>query len=132
EAVDAFSKAVQAAKTMTVRPSGGDDAKAMVERAKQRIKDLSTKLARALLDAGRVDEARKALEVETTIKVDATGGPGAARVPLPANLTTSASKKLLDLVGPGKISYDDSRKQATIDYNTFADPPPPPVESKKK
>ena len=134
EAVDAYSKAVQAAKTMTITilPGGTDDGKAMVERAKQRIKDLSTKLARTLLDAGRVDEARKALEVETMIKVDVSGSTRAAPVPLPAKLTISATKKLLDQVGTGKMSYEDFRKQATIDYNTFAETAPPPVESKKK
>jgi hypothetical protein len=132
EAVEAYGKAVQAAKTATIAQSAGEDAKANVERVKQRIRDLSTKLAKALLDAGRVDEARKALEMETMIKVAPPGASAGSTVPLPAKLTISASKKLLDQVGSGKISYDEFRKQVTLDYSSFTEPAPMPSEPKKK
>jgi hypothetical protein len=36
--------------------------------------------------------------------------------PLPTRLTISAPKKLLDQVGAGKISFDEFRKTATIEY----------------
>jgi hypothetical protein len=132
EAIDAFSKAVNAAKTATIAQPAGEDAKANVERVKQRVRDLSTKLARALLDAGRVDEARKALEMETQIKVLPASASGTPSVPLPAKLSITATKKLLDQVGAGKISYDEFRKQVTLDYSSFAEPAPMPAEPKKK
>jgi hypothetical protein len=132
EAVDAYSKAVQAAKTATIAQPAGEDAKANVERVKQRVRDLSTKLAKALLDAGRVEEARKALEMETMIKVLPPGSSSGPTVPLPTKLTISATKKLLDQVGSGKISYDEFRKQVTLDYSSFTEPAPMPSEPKKK
>ncbi|HEV3144259.1 MAG TPA: hypothetical protein VGZ47_10270 [Gemmataceae bacterium] len=132
EAIDAFSKAVNAAKTATIAQPAGEDAKANVERVKQRVRDLSVKLARVLLDAGRVDEAQKALVMDTQIKVLPPSASGAPPVPLPAKLTISAPKRLLEAVGSGKISYDEFRKQATIDYATFTEAAPPPAEQKKK
>ena len=132
EAIDAYSKAVQAAKTATIAQPAGEDAKANVEKVKQRVRDLSTKLARVLLDAGRVDEARKALEMDTQIKVLPPAASGQALISLPAKLTISATKKLLDQVGTGKISYDEFRKQVTLDYSSFNEPAPMPSEPKKK
>ena len=132
EAVEAYNKAVQAAKTATIAQPAGQDAKANLERAKQRVRDLSTKLARALLDAGCVDAARKALDMETMIKVLPPSGSGGATVPLPTKLTISATKKLLDQVGSGKISYDEFRKQVTLDYSALTEPAPMPSEPKKK
>jgi hypothetical protein len=132
EAIDAYSKAANAAKTATIAQPAGEDAKANVERVKQRVRDLSVKLARVLLDAGRVDEAQKALVMDTQIKVLPPSASGSPPVPLPAKLTISAPKKLLEAVGSGKISYDEFRKQVTLDYSSLSEPAPMPSEPKKK
>jgi tetratricopeptide (TPR) repeat protein len=91
---------------------------------------LYRKLARASLSqAAELDaEAKKAAvakaleyvkrlqEAETPV-----AKPAAAPVPvqLPAKLTISAPKKLLDLAGSGKISFEEFKKAATVDYLTF-------------
>jgi hypothetical protein len=48
-------------------------------------------------------------------------GP-AAGVPLPSRLVVSAPKKILDQVGAGKMSFEEFRKAAAVEYLTF--PPP--------
>jgi hypothetical protein len=46
--------------------------------------------------------------------------PATASAPaLPAKLLISAPKKLLDLAGGGKISFDEFKKAATVEYLTF-------------
>jgi tetratricopeptide (TPR) repeat protein len=42
---------------------------------------------------------------------------------LPAKLLISAPKKLLDLAGNGKITFDEFKKAATVEYLTFAPAP---------
>jgi len=42
---------------------------------------------------------------------------------LPAKLLISAPKKLLDLAGGGKISFDEFKKAATVEYLTFSPAP---------
>jgi hypothetical protein len=46
--------------------------------------------------------------------------PPAGASPLPAKLIVSASKKLLDQVGAGKMSFDEFKKAATVQYLDFA------------
>ena len=45
-----------------------------------------------------------------------------ASAALPAKLIISAPKKLLDQAGAGKISFEDFKKAATVEYLTFAPP----------
>jgi tetratricopeptide (TPR) repeat protein len=54
----------------------------------------------------------------------ATPAAGAA---LPTKLLISAPKKLLDIAGAGKITFDEFKKAATVEYLTF---PPPPAAAK--
>jgi tetratricopeptide (TPR) repeat protein len=54
--------------------------------------------------------------------------PATASAPaLPAKLLISAPKKLLDLAGGGKISFDEFKKAATVEYLTFS-----PAAAEKK
>lgn len=85
-----------------------------------RIKSLQLKLAQAYLSAGKVENARKVLE----LAVDASKRPAAkppdsatATSKLPAKLRISATKKVLDAVGAGKLSFDEFRKQATVELS---------------
>ncbi len=80
------------------------------------------KLAQAYAAAGKLDEARDALD-HARDERPKTAQPAKAKAPpqvgpprLPARLTISAPKKLLDDVGGGKVSYDEFRKQATVEY----------------
>jgi hypothetical protein len=63
---------------------------------------------------------KKAQEPATTNK-SATAAPA-----LPAKLIVAAPKKLLDQVGAGKISFEDFKKAAPVEYQTF-----PPTAEKK-
>jgi hypothetical protein len=78
-------------------------------------------LAQALLAAGKVDEARDALEkarkLPKKVAPPAVGAAGKPTGPvLPAKLTVSATKKLLDQVGAGKISFEEFRKEAKVEF----------------
>jgi len=85
-------------------------------------------LAQALLAAQKDEEASKAVQkaVEWLKKrqEDKTPNPAPAPAPqpkpLPAKLTITAPKKLLDQVASGKISFEEFKKAATVDYITFA------------
>ncbi len=90
---------------------------------------LYRKLARAwLAQANEADAAAnqkavaRALDYlkrlqETQAKAVSPSAP--APVPLPAKLTISAPKKLLDLAGSGKITLEEFKKAATVEYLTF-------------
>ncbi len=91
---------------------------------------LYRKLAQAYLnmekDAQAQEAVRKAVEwlrkhQEATAKAPQSNPPAAAR-PLPAKLIISAPKKLLDLAGSGKISFEEFKKAATVEYLTFPAP----------
>jgi hypothetical protein len=84
-----------------------------------------TKLAQALLGEGKQDEARKILSaIATQAQRGAQTDPAkpAAEKPgivLPSKLIVSASKKSLEAVGSGKMTFEEFRKTATVDYLTF-------------
>jgi tetratricopeptide (TPR) repeat protein len=83
-------------------------------------------LARAYLDAKKVDEARAAeakaqrlfssLMQLTTKEKPVETKP----VPLPGKLIISATKKQLDDVGSGRMSFEDFRKAASVEFVTFS------------
>ena len=52
-----------------------------------------------------------------------TAAPPAPRQPLPAKLIVSATKKLLDQVGSGKMTFEEFHKAATVDFQTFHEVP---------
>jgi len=107
-AIEAFTKAI------TQMEHGGDNA---------RLPDLYAKLAQAQTAAGKLDEARTALEkaLELRRKANTAGAnpirpPAKAATPLPARLTVTATKKVLDQVGAGKMTFDEFRKEVKVDY----------------
>jgi tetratricopeptide (TPR) repeat protein len=112
-AIDAFRKAVAAAeREATTSPDSSD--------AQKSLRGTLHKLAQAYLAAGKDDEARSFMEKAAVLsgaKV-VTANPAAkpAAATRPARLTVSAPKKLLDQIGNGKISLEEFRKQATVEY----------------
>jgi tetratricopeptide (TPR) repeat protein len=84
------------------------------------------KLAQAQLGAGNADKAHNALEKAAHYARQAeeiTGKPKGksdppkeATVPVPSKLIISASRKLLEQVGSGQMSFEEFRKAATIEY----------------
>lgn len=91
---------------------------------------LLLKLAQARLAEGHIDQAEELLKKIRELRAKATGAAESRGAPapaiLPAKLTVSATKKLLDQVGAGKISFEEFKKAATVEYLTF----PPPSEKK--
>lgn len=84
---------------------------------------LRQKLAQVLLEKGDVDGARKALEQLAALQQKqaqkAKAAETARKSPLPSKLIISVPKKLLDQVGAGKLSFEEFRKAATVQYLTF-------------
>jgi tetratricopeptide (TPR) repeat protein len=90
------------------------------------LTELYSKLAQARLGAGEADKAREALEhamayarlaEKASGKGEEGGGPPKeSALPLPSRLILSVPKKLLDQVGSGKMSYEEFRKAASIEY----------------
>jgi hypothetical protein len=107
--------------------------------------ELETKLAQALLAAGRGEEAKKLLEAQlvasalkAAMKEADPKGEAAPKIDLPSKLIVSAPKALLDQAGAGKITFDEFKKSASVQYAAFPtaknEPPPtaaPPPGGKK-
>jgi len=96
--------------------------------------ELYTKLAQAYLSMGDHEYAQRTLKSlagqardleewvqagRPTAGTTAKPAAGAAKATLPTKLIISAPKKLLDQVGTGKISLDEFKKTATVQYLTF-------------
>jgi hypothetical protein len=83
-----------------------------------------TKLAQSLLAEGKQDEARKVLadiaaQAQRGAQTDTAKPAEKPVIVLPSKLIVSASKKALEAVGSGKMSFEEFRKAATIEYLTF-------------
>jgi tetratricopeptide (TPR) repeat protein len=100
------------------------------------VVNVLTKLAQAHLALGRHQKALEFLETAGRYARGTDEAPARDKAPkakdelaLPAKLTVSAPKKLLDQVGSGKITFEQFRKDATVDYLSFPAPPKhPPVK----
>jgi hypothetical protein len=114
-AIEAYRKAVKLAdKESSENPSQANT---------DRHRDALIKLAQAYLAAGREQEGRSTMQtaVNYTGKIappapDASPATKPSATARPARLTISAPKKLLDQVGNGKMSLEEFRKQATVEY----------------
>jgi tetratricopeptide (TPR) repeat protein len=92
--------------------------------------ELHTKLAQAQLLAGDNDSARKSLEAVTNLakSVEQLAAKGAKApaakdaIPLPSRLIISVPKKVLDQAGSGKMTFDEFRKAAKVEYLKFDTP----------
>ena len=89
--------------------------------------ELYTKLAQALLSMGERVRAQEVLELvarkatamalntPAADVLDTSKSSKAPKVELPGKWIISAPKKLLDQVGSGKISFEEFRKQVTVE-----------------
>jgi tetratricopeptide (TPR) repeat protein len=111
----------------------------LIAQFQRRIGDLYAKQAQAQLEAGRLDEARQLLDKAKASRERA--GKSAAEKPaaakpagptLPARLTISATKRLLDQVGSGTISFDEFRKAARIESVPATGAPDKPAAPPEK
>jgi tetratricopeptide (TPR) repeat protein len=95
-----------------------------------------TKLAQTHLALGNKEKALEFLETAGRYarRTEEAMAPDKAlktkdELALPAKLTVSAPKKLLVLVGSGKITFEQFRKDATVDYLSFPAPTKhPPIK----
>jgi hypothetical protein len=133
QALEAFSKALAALDAEWKKTDLSRDEDQAIRQMQQRLADLYTKQAQAQLAAGRSDEARQLLDKAKAAKEQAgkaadkapvTAKPGGGPA-LPARLTVSAPKRLLDQVGTGKISFEEFRKEAKVEYQPAAGAPAP-------
>ena len=84
-------------------------------------------MAQSLVAAQKYDEAVQVFQklAEERKKKQADPPPKAEPsapakpTPLPAKLIVSASKKLVDDVGSGKMSFEDFKKAVSVEYLTF-------------
>jgi hypothetical protein len=117
-AIEAYRKAVALAE----KESSDNPSQANTDR----LRDVLIRLAQAYLAAGREQDGRKTMEsaVSYTGKIPPVVPP--ANKPTATvcskRLMISASKKLLDQVGNGKISLDEFRKQALVEYSSAGKP----------
>jgi tetratricopeptide (TPR) repeat protein len=81
-----------------------------------------TKLIQAYTAMGKTEEVKKTLKVleehlqKTSAETPSKPAEAPVKEELPAKLIISAPKKLLDLVGADKITFEEFRKNATVEY----------------
>jgi hypothetical protein len=87
---------------------------------------LLERVAQAYIAQGRKDQGEAALTRARKLREDAlaqqsknTQGGESPSASLPAKLVISATKRLLDRVGNGEISYEAFKKEAQVEYLSF-------------
>ncbi|MBI1915999.1 MAG: tetratricopeptide repeat protein [Planctomycetes bacterium] len=100
--------------------------------------EIANRLAQALLAQGQRDQARQLMDsslkmTEAAVKLadSLKGRPVRSGISLPSQLIVSAPKKLLTQVGDGKMSFEEFRKAAAVEYVRFADAKDGKTEDKK-
>jgi hypothetical protein len=82
----------------------------------------AAKLIQLYTAQGKQEEVQKMLKTldghvkRTKTETSDKSSETPAKVELPAKLVISAPKKLLEVVGSGKITFEEFRKNATVDY----------------
>ena len=92
--------------------------------AKQAVADARKKLAQALLAAGNLDGAKKALDAATGVQVRVAADGKPAPLPVPAKLVLTVKKADLDRAG--KLSAAEFKKLVTVETTGL-----PPADRKK-
>jgi hypothetical protein len=85
--------------------------------------EVLSKLGQCFAMQGDAERARKVAEelTQRSRKIgQAEGKTSSGTSTLPAKLIVSASKKLLDQVGSGKMTFDEFKKAATVQYLDFS------------
>jgi tetratricopeptide (TPR) repeat protein len=85
-------------------------------------------LAQTYLADGKTEEAKNYLEKAIALEKKKASNPNSpkkeakAASAVPAKLLVSAPKKLLDQVGSGKITFEEFKKEASVDFASSATP----------
>src|SRR5262249_6944021 len=125
EAVNAFAKAIE----LDPEPKRAAVLNRKLAQAYLALEptDAHLKAAEERLKAAQA-AAERAKKAETAATQQATA-PASPAPLLPAKLIISATKKLLDQAGSGKISFEEFKKAASVEYLTF---PPPKTTGKPR
>jgi hypothetical protein len=118
QAVEAFMKAAGVYKEV---PHEAD--------AQLEVIEVGSKLARALMALGKKAEAERVVQsiAKMTDRLAGTVAPakpaeGKQQMPLPAKLIIKVPKALIDQMGPGKMTFEEFRKAASVEHLTFDKP----------
>jgi hypothetical protein len=136
DALDAYEKAVEVhAEALKKAPYFSNVSSQYWLRLHMTSAELHSKLTQGYVALGEKEKALSAFQrfAEATAEVGRLSDPtkraagtskqknAASRsMPLPSKLIISAPKKLLDLVAKGTMSFDEFKKQATVEYLPFA------------
>jgi tetratricopeptide (TPR) repeat protein len=118
EAIDAYQSAIRALEEKGVKVSADTthaDARAELERMAQKLKGLYSKQAGAHLMSGSEQKARELLDKAraATLKLKVEESKSGK---IPVRLTISATKKLLQQAGSEKMSFEEFKKAAMVEY----------------
>jgi cytochrome c553 len=115
--VDMLSKPLRFADT-----TPHEQAAKLTDEATKTLRAAHGKLAQNLLVAGKLDEAKSAIESAKTATVRLEGAakpPAAAKPPLPIKLTVSLGKNAIDEHRAGKINQHELRSAADVEAVGF-------------
>jgi hypothetical protein len=125
EAVKAYQKAVE----LLSKPlrfadtTRHEQATRVVDEATKTLRSAHNKIAQNLLAAGKLDEAKAAIESAKTATIHIEGGAKAPaapeKPPLPIKLTVTLSKKAIDDHRAGKVNAFDLRTAAEVEAVGF-------------
>jgi tetratricopeptide (TPR) repeat protein len=90
----------------------------------QQEADVRSLLAQCYLRQGQLEKARAELDKAVALtqkEKEAKAKPAAKPAALPVKLIVSASKKLLDQMKEGKMSFENFRRQASVETLRFGD-----------
>jgi tetratricopeptide (TPR) repeat protein len=130
QARDMYAKAVDACKK-ALEKRGTAEYRTADSLVELELVEHLTKLGQAWQGQARNEQARKILQEIAQLTQRASSSPGTApakppagprSMPLYNRLTISASKKLLEEVGTGKMTFDDFRKKVIVEYLDFSKP----------
>ena len=119
KAIDVFSKPLRFADTTPY-----DQAKKAIEEATKVLRSAHGKLAQAMLAAGKLDEAKAAIEAAKTagVRVEGLDSKKAAappKPPMPTKLTVRLTKQAIDSHKAGKTSASELRAAADVEAIGF-------------
>jgi hypothetical protein len=126
EALDRLEKEMFSRKNAPGKTPGGEDADAGDVPVLLMEVELCYKIAQVYVQTGDFESGRAmiqrasklAKQAETLTGATAEANPRPTQSALPSKLIVTASKKLLDEVGSGKLTFEAFRKAATVEYVT--------------
>src|SRR5204862_325020 len=99
----------------------------MIEDATKTLRTTHSKLAQLLLSAGRLDEAKTAIDKAKMVSVSVADMPTKEpktepKIPLPMKLVVSVTKKQIDDFKANRLTLEEVRKAVDIEAVGFHEP----------